>query len=272
MSDKAKEANRAHVKYDRRNYRKHDDRNKKLIRKSLEELGAGRSVVVDAENELIAGNGVYEQAEALGIKTRVIETDGSELVVVKRTDLHTDDEKRRKLALADNATSDSSSWDVDALKEDWEPEELDEWGVEGVWEEDIEDLSKNDVPGNVYSEKVEGLIYEPTGEDVDVKSCYDCTKAKDLIKEIRAAKLPKDIEDFLISAAGRHIVFDYRRIAEFYSNADENIQDLMEKSALVIIDFDKAIKYGFTRLATEIDSMADEDLQAELERKVSENA
>lgn len=271
MADEAKNTNCARVKFDRRNYRKHDDRNKKLIRKSLEELGAGRSVVIDAEDELIAGNGVFEQAEVLGLKTRVIETDGSELVIVKHTDLHTDDEKRRKLALADNATSDSSSWDVDALKADWEPEELDEWGVEGVWEEEAEP-EKDDVPGNVYSEKVEGLIYEPTGEDVDVKSCYDCTKAKELIEEIRSANLPKDIEDFLVTAAGRHVVFDYRRIAEFYSNADENIQDLMEKSALVIIDFDKAIKYGFTRLAKEIDCMADEDLQAEFERKASENA
>lgn len=51
------------IKYDRRNFRKHSAENKAMIRKSLEELGAGRSVVVDAENELIAGNGVYEQAE-----------------------------------------------------------------------------------------------------------------------------------------------------------------------------------------------------------------
>ena len=123
---KAKSAD-VRVKYDRRNYRKHDERNKKLIRKSLEELGAGRSVVIDAENELIAGNGVFEQAEVLGIKTKIIETDGSELVVVKRTDLHTDDEKRRKLALADNATSDSSAWNIETLREDWQPEQLEDW-------------------------------------------------------------------------------------------------------------------------------------------------
>ena len=126
----AKGANHARVKFDRRNYRKHDDRNKKLIRKSLEELGAGRSVVIDAEDELIAGNGVFEQAEVLGLKTRVIETDGSELVIVKRTDLHTDDEKRKKLALADNATSDSSDWDYENLAEDWNCEDLSQWGVE----------------------------------------------------------------------------------------------------------------------------------------------
>ena len=272
--NKANEAERTCVKYDRRNYRKHDDRNKKLIRKSLDELGAGRSVLIDAENELIAGNGVYEQAEALGIKTRVIETDGSELVIVKRTDLHTDDEKRRKLALADNATSDSSSWDVDLLQTDWEPDELAEWGVDTtLWEpEKSDDSAKGEVPTNTYSEKVDGLIYEPTGENVPVDKCYDMNKYKELVREIKESALPEDVENFLIHAAGRHIVFDYRNIAEYYSNAPANIQDLMEKSALVIIDFDKAIKYGFTKLAKEIDEMAEEDHQTELDKKGIENA
>ena len=87
------------IKYDGKNFRKHSDENKRMIRRSLEELGAGRSVVIDADNELIAGNGVYEQAEALGLGVKVVETDGSELVVVKRTDLHTEDEKRKRLAM-----------------------------------------------------------------------------------------------------------------------------------------------------------------------------
>ena len=93
------------IKFDKRNYRKHSEQNKKRIKKSLKECGAGRSVLVDADDTLIAGNGVYEQAQAMGIPTRVIETDGTELVVVKRTDLRTDDDKRKLLAMADNATS-----------------------------------------------------------------------------------------------------------------------------------------------------------------------
>lgn len=119
-----------HIKFDKRNFRKHSEDNKSLIRKSLEQYGAGRSVVVDADDELIAGNGVYEQAEAMGIPTRVIETDGTELVVVKRTDLHTDDEKRKGLAAADNATSDKVEWNFDALRENFTPEELQAFRIE----------------------------------------------------------------------------------------------------------------------------------------------
>lgn len=116
------------ITFDKRNYRKHSDLNKKRIRKSLADCGAGRSVLVDKDGCLIAGNGVYEQAQALKIPTRVIETDGTELVVVKRTDLATDDQKRKQLALADNATSDEVEWDLPNIVSDFEIEELSDWG------------------------------------------------------------------------------------------------------------------------------------------------
>lgn len=118
----------ADIKFDKRNYRKHGDKNKKLIKKSLDELGAGRSIVIDSEGEVIGGNGVFE---AWGDRpVRVIETDGSELVVVQRTDLKTDDEKRKKLAIMDNSTSDSSTWDMSLLQADFDVPELAELGVD----------------------------------------------------------------------------------------------------------------------------------------------
>lgn len=107
------------LKFDPNNYRIHTDKNKRIIRKSLEDCGAGRSVLVDKDNILIAGNGVYEQAQEMGLKVRVIESDGSELVVVKRTDLSSEDEKRKHLALADNHTSDTSVFDMDLVMEDF---------------------------------------------------------------------------------------------------------------------------------------------------------
>ena len=89
------------IKFDKRNYRKHNAENKRLIKKSLEECGAGRSILIDGEDEIIAGNGVYEQAKKLKMPVRIIETDGSEIVAIKRTDLKTNDEKRKQLAVMD---------------------------------------------------------------------------------------------------------------------------------------------------------------------------
>ena len=117
------------IKTDRRNYRKHNEENKRLIQKSLLECGTGRSIVIDNENEIIAGNGVFEQALELGIPVKVIETDGNELIAVKRKDLSRNDEKRNKLAILDNSTNDLSSFDYEILKEDFEKDFLENLGV-----------------------------------------------------------------------------------------------------------------------------------------------
>lgn len=126
------------IKLDPRNYRVHDDRNKQLINKSLTECGAGRSILVDRDNVIIAGNGVYRQAEELGLKVRVIESDGEELIVVKRTDLTAADDRRKLLALADNHTSDTSQFDFSAIIEDFDVDVL------GDWEIEIDDFSVNE--------------------------------------------------------------------------------------------------------------------------------
>ena len=121
---------------DAHNYRKHSDTNKARIKKSIDEAGLGRSVVIDADGVLVAGNGVQQVIDG-NTPVRVVETDGTELVVVKRTDLHTGDPRRKTLALADNATADDVEWDFEAIEADgWTEESAGGWGVE--WPADEE--------------------------------------------------------------------------------------------------------------------------------------
>ncbi len=116
------------IKLDERNYRVHDEKNKSLINKSLSELGAGRSILLDNTGKIIAGNGVFGEWGDKPI--RIIETDGSELIAVKRKDLSPDDPRRQQLAFADNHTSDTSEFDKILLSEDWKILQLEEWGVD----------------------------------------------------------------------------------------------------------------------------------------------
>ena len=140
---------------DEHNYRKHSDTNKARIRKSIDEAGLGRSVVVDADGVLIAGNGVQQVIDK-DTPVRVIETDGTELVVVKRTDLHTDDPRRKTLALADNATSDDVEWDFDTVLGEFEVEELQDWGVmDDVTSSEQEGVSLEDLGIETVSNKGE---------------------------------------------------------------------------------------------------------------------
>jgi site-specific DNA-methyltransferase (adenine-specific) len=102
---------------DDRNANKGTKRGREAVRKSLEQYGAGRSVLVDRDGRLIAGNKTAESAAAAGIEdVIVVETDGSKLVAVKRTDLSLDDPKARGLAVADNRAGELGlAWDSDVL-------------------------------------------------------------------------------------------------------------------------------------------------------------
>ena len=123
---------------DPKNARKRTDRSAALIQDSLKQFGAARSIVIDENNRILAGNGTVEGAKAAGIENlRVIETDGKEIIAVKRTGLS--EEEKVGLALADNRTSDLSEWDAHMLQKlsdnhdisDWfESEELQDLGVE----------------------------------------------------------------------------------------------------------------------------------------------
>ena len=159
------------IKFDAHNYRKHSDKNKSLINKSLKECGAGRSIVIDNDGEIIAGNGIYEQAQKLKIPTKIIETDGSELVVVKRTDLKTDDEKRKQLAIMDNSTSDSSEFDLESLQADFDVEQLQDWGLDVEFESlEEQEIIEDEVPEEVETRAKLGDIWQ-LGRWVYCKKC-----------------------------------------------------------------------------------------------------
>jgi hypothetical protein len=103
-----------------------------------------------------------------------------------------------------------------------------------------------------YSSKIEAPIYEPKNEKPHLLELCNKEKTHRLIKEIEASSLPFNEKKFLVDAARRHNVFDYEKIADYYAHATPEMQKLMERSGLVIIDFQKAIEYGFVKLCDEI--------------------
>jgi DNA modification methylase len=135
------------LKSDHKNARKRTDRSAKLIAESLQRYGAARSIVIDEDNRILAGNGTIEGAKAAGIKNiRVIETDGTEIIAVKRTGLSEDE--KIGLALADNRTSDLSDWDKDMLQQLSEEHDIAPWF-------DADDLAE--ILGTVEELPAEGL-------------------------------------------------------------------------------------------------------------------
>jgi hypothetical protein len=103
-----------------------------------------------------------------------------------------------------------------------------------------------------YTLKIETPIYEPKNSKPHILELCDKTKTRRLIKEIDASNVTNEEKMFLIDASRRHNVFNYEKIADYYSHSNKEMQELMEKSALVIIDFEKAIQLSYVKLCEEI--------------------
>ena len=135
------------LKSDHKNARKRTDRSAELIKESLQRYGAARSIVIDENNRILAGNGTIEGAKEAGIdRIRVIETDGDEVIAVRRTGLT--EEQKVGLALADNRTADLSEWDQEMLNRLGEQHDISLFfsqdDLDGILDTDVEQLPPED--------------------------------------------------------------------------------------------------------------------------------
>ena len=132
---------------DQHNFNKGTEQGQELMERSFKEMGAGRSILIDRNGNIIAGNKSQKAAIAAGIKkVRIIETTGDELVAVKRTDVDIDSAEGRKLAYLDNLTTQVNlTWDeteIQAVQADVEGFDIADFGF------DIEDLPQVTFPGD----------------------------------------------------------------------------------------------------------------------------
>jgi DNA modification methylase len=115
---------------DPKNANKGTARGRGMLETSLQKYGAGRSILIDKNNVIIAGNKTAEVAGGIGMENvRIIETDGTEIIAVKRTDLDANSKQGRELAIADNR--------VGEVGLEWNPEELAGLKLEGVSTDDF---------------------------------------------------------------------------------------------------------------------------------------
>lgn len=123
-----------------------------------------------------------------------------------------------------------------------------------------EEVKENLVEQNKYTVKVEVPQYQITGIKPNIYDLVNISKYYSLKQEIEKSHVTEEEKQFLIYAATRHLQFDYSLIAEYYAHANKEMQELMEKSALVIIDFEDAIKNGYTSLMERFKEIEEKDL------------
>ena len=137
----------------------------------------------------------------------------------------------------------------------------------GFKADEIQELmfGEEDQDDSKYTKKIDAPTYQPSGDQPPISDIYDRTKYEELTAKIHGNQdISDEVRDFLLASASRHIKFDFEQIAEYYAHADPDLQQLMEDSALVIIDFDKAITNGYVKLSKSISNVYASEKGAEV--------
>jgi hypothetical protein len=189
---------------------------KKLVQsiKDFPEMLELRPIVVDEDMVILGGNMRYKACVEAGLKE----------VPIKIAKGLTEEQKQ-EFIIKDNVGF--GEWDWDIIANTWNHTDLENWAM--------------DLPvytSDKYTQNIKPEIYQ----------LFDEEKTKELIEEIKKSNIKQEEKEFLIKAANRHTVFNYENIAEFYVHSNKEVQELMEKSALVLIDLKKAIENGFVEL------------------------
>lgn len=227
---------------------RNNDEAVEYVANSIAEFGFKVPLVIDKDNVVVSGHTRLRAAKKLGIR---------QVPCILADDL--DEQQIKAFRLADNRVGEIATWDMDKLA--MEIGEMDfDMGAFGFDSEfyEIEDFSAS-ADDLFYTRATNIPQYEIKGDEPELSELVDTSKADFLIAEIDEADIPDDIKAFLRMAATRHYVFTYSKIAEYYAHASEEVQELMERSALVIIDYNDAIANGYVSLTADIASMRGED-------------
>lgn len=222
------------------------------IKKSIELFGMDDPIGI-WKDEIVEGHGHLIACKELGMKE----------VPIIRLD-HLTDEERKAYTLAHNKLTMNSDFDIDLLNDELEDItsiDMEDFG----FDLDLDDIDIDVEEENPYTTKINIPQYQIKGEEPELSELVDTAKTKELLKEIDKSNVTEEQKQFLREASQRHLGFNYSKIAEYYAHQDKEMQELMEKSALVIIDYDDAIKNGYAELKKEIDLIADGEEEEEEE-------
>lgn len=227
-----------------RNPRQNDEA-VQYVKESISEFGFLNPILLDERGTIIAGHTRLKAAKELGM---------AEVPVVYIDELS--EEQVKAFRLADNKTAEFASWD-DGLLEQELADILDlDMSLFGFNEESS---LGDELIDDKYTLAVNIPQYEITGDCPALTDLLDADKSLELIEEIEQSSVTDEEKAFLKAAAYRHNVFNYRNVAEYYAHATPEMQELMEKSALVIIDVDNAIANGYATLMADVLDMMEGD-------------
>ena len=156
------------------------------------------------------------------------------------------EEKRKEFTIKDNVGF--GEWDWDTLANEWDVEELSEWGldipnfeIEPEIEQEEQDLFDIELP-----------FYTPSKTLPNIKDLADIKRTKALNLKINSLKIDEELKFILKIRASFFTDFDFQKIADYYAQQTDEVKDLFEELGMVILAPREALKRGFINLKNEM--------------------
>lgn len=229
----------------KKNAKKHTKEQVEKIANSIKEFGFTQPVIIDKNMSVVAGHGRILGAKKAGLKN---------VPTVMLEELT--EEQIKAYRLVDNKLNESE-WDNVLLEQ--ELNELQEMQMELFGFNIAEEMEEEE---KKYTMKTNIPQYEIKGEIPELNELVDVSKTNELLRRIKESNVSEEEKRFLRLGAYRHLCFNYAKIAEYYAQADKEMQELMEDSALVIIDFEDAIAKGYVQLSEQVALLRGEEDEA----------
>jgi len=208
-----------------------DDKFKKLVQsiKDFPEMLNIRPIVVNSDMVILGGNMRYKACKEAGLKE----------IPIIITDLSED--KQREFLIKDNTSG--GEWDWEVLANEWDSEQLEEWGLDMPITKDLneQDLFDIEIP-----------FYTPSAIVPDVNELANLDKTKNLIDKINSLEVDNELKEVLKVRASFFTDFNFQKIADYYSSQEEKIQEVFKDLGLVILAPKEALERGFVELSDSI--------------------
>ena len=191
---------------------------KKLVKsiKDFPEMLEIRPIVVNKDNIVLGGNMRLRACQEAGLKEVPVIT--AEQLTVKQ---------QREFIIKDNVGF--GEWEWDDLANEWDAEQLDEWGIDLPLETETEKLSKLEF---------QDIYFKPKKvPNIKLKDCINTGLFEVKLKAINDSSLSNEKKDLLKMFAYRFIRIDFENVANYYFfNATDEEKKVIERLRLVLCD------------------------------------
>lgn len=212
-----------------------DDKFAKLVKsiKEFPKMMELRPMVINTDNIVLGGNMRLKALKEIGYKEIPNEW-------VKRAEDLTDEEQRRFI-IADNVGFGEHDWGM--LANEWNIEELTEWGLDFPIEKEVNTDGLFDI---------EIPFYEASNIIPNIQELADTTEVNELINKIEKLEIENDLKNILKIRASFFADFNFQKIADFYSQESEDTKEIFKDLGLIILAPKEALEKGFINLKEKI--------------------